>query len=325
MRSQNENTCLVTRYTGTIAESTRRRMTSNRLDENNSTTNTTRKTKRTSYGKRLGTPACINLPATVQRLHLDIRHDLKVATWNVLTLHPDGQDSLDSLDFDNHNLDQIGLCETRWRDSCEHATGNYHCVWSGPNDNYGKAGQAGVALGMSMNTRRTLISWRPINDRMLEARFEHRHGNLTIIVAYASANLTENDKKAYFYELLQDVAVSRSPHDSTLVISDTNEALSRDARTNWPDVVGTTFVDRTPNDNGERLLSLRRSTYPCITDSWFPRKRIQWTWYSNAGLTEKAIDHIIISRRWLRFGTQYRVFRGSQLGNTDHRLLCAYA
>ena len=142
--------------------------------------------------------------------------------------------------------------------------------------------------------------------------------------AICPTNLAENDKKADFYVLLQDVAGSRSPHDITIVLSDTNAALSRDARTNWPDVVGTTFVDRTTNDNGERLLSFCRSTDLCIADSWFPRRQIHhWTWYSNDGFTKKAIDHIIISRRWLRCVTQCRVFRGAQLGNTDHRLLCA--
>ena len=54
----------------------------------------------------------------------------------------------------------------------------------GPNDNSGKVGQAGVALAISRNTRKALISWRPINERMLEAHFEHRHGKFTIIVAY---------------------------------------------------------------------------------------------------------------------------------------------
>ena len=141
----------------------------------------------------------------------------------------------------------------------------------------------GVALAMSRNTRKAPISWRLINEHMLEARFEHRHGKLTIIEAYAPTNLAENDKKADFYELLQDVAGSRSPHDITFVLSDTNAALSRDARTNWPDVVGTTFVDRTTNDNGERLLSFCRSTDLCLAGSWFPRTRIHhctWSWYS---------------------------------------------
>ncbi len=146
-----------------------------------------------------------------------------------------------------------------------------------------------MALAMSRNTRKALISWRPTSERMLETRFEHRHGKLTIIVAYAPTYLAENDKKAYFYELLQYVAGSSSTHDITLVLSDTNAAFTRDARTNWPDVVGTTFVDRTTNDNGERLLSFCRSTDLCIADSWFPRKQIHhWTWYSNDGFTEKS-------------------------------------
>ena len=58
-----------------------------------------------------------------------------------------------------------------------------------------RSARPGVALAMSRNTRKALISWWPINERMLEARFEHRHGKLTIIVAYAPTNLAENDKK----------------------------------------------------------------------------------------------------------------------------------
>ena len=198
-------------------------------------------------------------------------------TLNIEEVHTEVTDSQIELiivslaKIDKYNLDLIGLCEMRWRDSGEHLAGNYHYVWSGPNNNSGKVGQAGVALAMSRNTRKALISWRPINERMLEARFEHRHGKLTIIVAYAPTNLAENDKKADFYALLQDVAGSRSPHDITIALSDTNAALSRDARTNWPDVVGTTFVDRTTNDNGDRLLSFCRSTDLCIADSWFLR------------------------------------------------------
>ena len=96
-------------------------------------------------------------------------------------------------------------------------------MWSGPNDNSVKVGQTGVALA---TPEKALTNWRPINERMLEAGFEHRHGKLTIIVAYAPTNLAENDKKVDFYAILQDVAGSRSPHDITLVLSDTNAALS---------------------------------------------------------------------------------------------------
>jgi len=47
----------------------------------------------------------------------------------------------------------------------------------------------------------------------------------------------------------------------------------------------------------------------------------QWTWYSPDGRTRKALDHIIVTRRWRSFVTNARVYRGAQLGNTDHRML----
>ncbi|XP_066301877.1 craniofacial development protein 2-like [Branchiostoma lanceolatum] len=81
----------------------------------------------------------------------------------------------------------------------------------------------------------------------------------------------------------------------------------------------------TTNNNGSRLLELCRATNLCIADTWFPRKRIHhWTWYSPDGRTRKAIDHILISSRWKSFVTNCRVYRGAQLGNTDHRLLIAH-
>ena len=261
---------------------------------------------RTRHEKQTGrpptenrTPACINLPAIGQRIHLDIRHGLKVVAWNVLILLPDGQDSLASLEY---NLDLIGLCETRWRDSGEHLAGNYHYVWSDPNDNFGNVGQAGVALAMSRNTRKALISWRPINTRMLEARFEHRHGKLTIIVAYAPTKLAENGKKVAFYELLQDVAGSRSPHDITLVISDTNVVLSLSLEPLA--LTGRVFL--APHSSTEPPMTMANAScrpveaHTCASPT--PGFRAS---ESNIGRgtammvlrEKKAIDHIIISRR----------------------------
>ena len=71
-------------------------------------------------------------------------------------------------------------------------------------------------------------------------------------------------------------------------------------------------------------MSFCRSTYLCIADSWFPRKPIHhWIWYSNDFFTKKAIDHIIISCRWLWSVTQCPALRGAQHGNIYQGLLCA--
>ena len=119
------------------------------------------------------------------------------------------------------------------------------------------------------------------------------------------------------------------PHDITVVLTDANASISAldGNNPNTPidtAVTGTTFIDERTNDNGNRLLLLCQSHNLCITDTWFPRKRIHhWTWYSADGRTRKGIDHILISRRWRSSVTNCRVFRGAQLGNTDHRMLVA--
>lgn len=69
-------------------------------------------------------------------------------------------------------------------------------------------------------------------------------------------------------------------------------------------------------------ISAKQEAYPL--DTLFPRKNIyKWTWYSPNGRTRKALDHILISSQWKSSITNCRVYRGDQLGNTDHRLLIA--
>ena len=43
----------------------------------------------------------------------------------------------------------------------------------------------GVAPIMRPTFDKALVSWQPMSDRLLVARFAHRHGHLTVMVAYA--------------------------------------------------------------------------------------------------------------------------------------------
>jgi len=66
------------------------------------------------------------------------------------------------------------------------------------------------------------------------------------------------------------------------------------------------FVDSCTNDNGRRLLNLWGLNDLSIVDTWFIRKKIH-QWYSPGGRTRKALDHIIVTRRWRSFVTNARV------------------
>ncbi|GAA6097856.1 craniofacial development protein 2-like, partial, partial [Tachysurus ichikawai] len=197
-----------------------------------------------------------------------------------------------------------------------------HCYfWSGPER---RTGLYGVALAIPKDLRKSLISWTPMSNRLLSARFLHEHGKMTVIVAYAPTDVADEDAKDAFFDQLHQAVGLASPHGISIILTDTNATLSISERSTGSPV-GTTFADRFTNDNGNRLLLLCHYNNLCVADTWFPQKLIHyWTWYSPDGRTRKASDHILISRRWKSVVTNCRVYRGAELGNTDHRLLVAH-
>ena len=132
-------------------------------------------------------------------------------------------------------------------------------------------------------------------------------------------------RRKIFFSELQALIADVPRHDISMALLDANATVSAPSRNLYqPPVSGNSFLDLTTNDNGDRLLELCSLTDHCLADTWFPRKRIHyWTWYSNDGTTRKALDHILVCRRWRSSVTNCRVYRGAQLGNTDHRMLVA--
>jgi hypothetical protein len=211
-----------------------------------------------------------------------------------------------------------GLCETRLTGSGETLIDGYTLLWSG----HESLGRRGVSLTLSSQARNALLGWQPVSDRILMARFRHRFGKMSVIVAYAPTEDADDDVKEEYYNQLEAISAAVPPHDICILLTDANATIGEDARTTWPGTVGNVHIEPTTNNNGSRLLDMCQTNGLCVTDSWFPRRRIHhWTWYSNDGHTRKALDHIAVSRRWRSSVTNCKVFRGAHLGNTDHRLL----
>ncbi|MCJ8735785.1 hypothetical protein PDJAM_G00251530 [Pangasius djambal] len=231
-----------------------------------------------------------------------------------------GTATLLSRELCRYNVTLAGLCEVRWQGNGETTAGDHCYIYSGPKK---QTGLYGVTLAIPKTLRKSLISWRPLGDRLLSARFLHQHGKMTVIVAYAPTDVADEDVKDAFFDQLHQAVDQAPPHDITIILTDANATLSSsDRSTGSP--VGTTFVDRTTNDNGNRLLLLCHHNNLCVADTWFPQKQIHhWTWYSPDGRTRKVLDHILISRRWKSLVTNCRAYRGAELDNTDHRLLVA--
>ena len=158
------------------------------------------------------------------------------------------------MELTKYQITIAGLCETRWRGSGEKTTGSHHFMWSGPDD---RSGLYGVALAVPIHLKSSIISWKPVNERLLTARLMHQHGKLSIIVAYAPTERAPENTKDQFYDQLQPLLQATPPHDMPIVLTGAHATIAADTRDpTLPYVTGPVFVDETTNDNGCRLVDM---------------------------------------------------------------------
>ena len=69
-----------------------------------------------------------------------------------------------------------------------------------------------------------------MSDRILTARFHHRHSKMTIIVAYAPINVTDDPAKDAFRDKLHQVVQNALPHDITVILTDANATVPCSSR-----------------------------------------------------------------------------------------------
>jgi len=128
---------------------------------------------------------------------IQLRKALSAGTWNVRSLTGTGAACLLLEQLSRARINIMGLQEVRWHDSGEQLLGDYTVCWSEPPT--GSIRENGVAIAMDRLASRALVSWRPINARLLTATFQHNLGQLQVIVAYAPTELAAADVKDRFY------------------------------------------------------------------------------------------------------------------------------
>ena len=182
---------------------------------------------------------------------IQLRKSLSAGTWNIRSLSGTGAACLLVVQLSRAHINIMGLQEVRWHYSGELTVQDYKLHWSGPPTVSTR--QGGVAIAMDQLAARALISWRPINDRLLTATFQHSLGQLQVIVAYAPTELAAADVKDSFYQYLEHTLSSLQPAQPTLILGDFSAVTGRQ-RDPHRTVVGP-HGHGTPNDNTERLLN----------------------------------------------------------------------
>ena len=241
---------------------------------------------------------------------------LRIGTWNVRTMCDCSKSNQIIREMKNYNVDILCLSECRLRGNGKILLEDGSTLLFS-----GNADQSirGVGIAIKKQYIKCLIEWKPINDRLIKARFNSKYAKTTIIKCYAPTNQATDEDKDTFYEVLQREIDAVPNHDVLLVLGDLNAKVGNNNR-GREQVMGQHGIGQI-NDNGERFCELCTNNNLVIGGTIFPHKRIhKQTWTSPDGITKNQIDHITINKKWRNSLQDVRVYRGADV-HSDHSLL----
>ena len=252
---------------------------------------------------------------------LGTRTRTRIGTWNVRTLYQVGKLNQLVGEARRLKLEILGVSEARWTGFGEKklATGEVF-LYSGLQEENAPH-EKGVGLLLSAKAYKSLIDWRPINERIITCRLKARFRNITIIQSYAPTENAALQTKEDFYDQLGSVVNSVHKKDILLLLGDFNAQIGQD-NTELELVMGKQALG-TMNINGELFTEFCGLNNLMIGGSLFPHRNYhKVTWISPDGTTENQIDHICINRKWRRSLEDVRNKRGADIGS-DHHLVIA--
>jgi hypothetical protein len=214
-----------------------------------------------------------------------------------------------------YRYDVIGISEVRWTGKGETTNGDF--IWSGESNTHTK----GVGMLLSVKARKALLSYNPINSRLITARFTATPFNLTVINVYAPTSEASMDDIETFYDNLEE-AVANTPKKDILIITGDWNAKVGDNNTGWESVMGKHGYG-TRNERGEQLLEFATCHNLFICNTAFQQKpNRKWTWESPDGIHKNMIDLILIQNRWKTSVINCRTFQGADISSDHSLVLC---
>ena len=195
-----------------------------------------------------------------------------------------------------YGLSVLGLCETRWTGTdCKRLASGDTIIYSGQEE--GQPHTQGVAMLMTQEARRALLSWKPISPRILTARFNSKGRKATIIQCYAPTNTADMEDKETFYEQIQAVMDNTPRRDLKILMGDLNAKVGTD-NTNRELIMGRHGTGE-QNENGELFTEFCTFNDMVIGGTVLPHRKIhKTTRISPDNKTENQINHFTIGRKW---------------------------
>lgn len=241
-----------------------------------------------------------------------------VGTWNVRTLYATGAVSMLIHELARLRWDVVGVAETHWTGIQESMVQGYKVISSGKAEGH----RSGVGLILTANAQRSLISYKPVSDRVISARFHTATGAVTICQIYAPTIDAKDEDIDAFYNDLQQEIISSPRSDTLIIMGDFNAKVGVGDK-DTSSIMGMCGSGQR-NERGDRLLDFCSVNNLCITNTRFKqtKENRQWTWESPDGRTHNTIDYILVSRKLMSSVQSSRAFPSADCGS-DHQLLMA--
>ena len=235
---------------------------------------------------------------------------LKVATWNVRTMHQPGKLENVAREMTRLKVDIMGVCEVRWTGAGTVDLDDGGCmIYSG-----GTAHAHGVGVMLTETAARSLAGFYPVSERVLLVRLKGKPFDTCIIQVYAPTCDYAEDIVEEFYSDVMKAKEQCKPHDVTLVMGDLNAKLGNER---VEDIVGP-FGLGERNERGDRWAEWCIENEQVVLNTWFrqPPRRL-YTWMSPGDRVRNQIDYITINKRFRNAVNSTRTFPGADC-NSDH-------
>ncbi|XP_059147249.1 craniofacial development protein 2-like [Physella acuta] len=218
------------------------------------------------------------------------KNKTRLGTWDIRTLYESSRSAQVAKEMRRYKLKVLGLSETRWNGSGQtRLVSGETVVYSGHEDEDHKHTQ-GVAIMMSPEATNALIAWEPVSPRLIAARFNAKGRKTTLIQCYAPTNAATDE----------EAQIDKSPKRYIkIVMGDMNAKVGTENKerelTMGKNEIGII------NENGELFADFCAFNDLIIGGTIFSHKDIHKTsWTSPDGKTKNQIDHITVSRKWIR-------------------------
>ena len=251
----------------------------------------------------------LNNRETRNRESYNNRKVIKIGTWNVRTMNPNGKIEEIQKEMKRMNLSILGLSEVRWPGAGKMDSDDLTFYYSG-----GERLERGVGIMVNKTVAGCVVGYWAVSDRVIVMKINGHPFNVNIIQVYAPTQESTEEEVDEFYDQVAEAQKQCKSQEITLILGDFNAKVGMDR---YEDIVGS-FGLGERNFRGERLISWCDANNLVLANTWFKKHpRLLWTWKSPGGRYKNQIDYIAINKRYRNAVRDVRTYPGADC-YSDH-------